>query len=570
MYIFKKIVGFYNELINSKWVYFLISFSILLSYYLLYIFRSLDHTVLMGWYFVFMLRDINMFELFLILSIVILASFLISKVNIKNRYNNEKYHILCLFFSGFIIGSLFWNIPEINPDAIRYITEAKYLDEYGIFRFFNDWGNELFVFIDFPSIPLFYGIIFRYLGEYREYIQLFNTILFSLTSVLVYKISKRLWNEEIGLYSGFLLLSFPYLLSQVPLILIDIPLMFFTVLSAFLIFKVFDNKYYSIPASLAIFFTLYAKMTGFLMIIPAISILIINYKSITKNSFRWILTIFLSLTLVILFFLWKKDIFINQILYTVTFPSDINPYSEGVLKYLFQIGSIVILFAILSIIISYRNKYKNYILLISWIIIPFFMLNVRLRYLIPVFPFIAVMASLSIGSLANKEVKRFLVLSLVLTSFVFTIYSYIPFEEEFTDANVKNAAEFTNSLNLSEIQLFMDFSEKHRYTPEPFVPLFDLYSQKKIIYYRNNTFYPVKDYSNTYTALYRLPSFYYANGSSNSPRTDQIIVIISDKKESNSIPSKYLENHFLTKEFNKTTFGVFIPSSVKVYIPKNY
>src|SRR3972149_9483899 len=233
MHIYKKADDFCNKLIESKLIYFLIGFAIVISYYILYIYRVNDSTVLMSWNLVFMFTDIKIEELLFILSIVILISFIISRININNYYNNEKYHLLFLFFSGIFVGSLFWNIPEINPDAARYFNQAKYLEEFGILKFFSDWGYDLFAWADFPSIPLFYGIIFRYIGEYREYIQIFNIILFSLTSVLTYKISKKLWNAEIGIYSGLLLISFPYLLSQIPLMLVDIPFMFLTILFCF-------------------------------------------------------------------------------------------------------------------------------------------------------------------------------------------------------------------------------------------------------------------------------------------------------------------------------------------------
>lgn len=568
MHISGKIKYIYNKLIKTKINYFLIGFAILILYYLLIRFRFKDTTVLMSWDLVFRYTEINIYILFLLLSIIIFISFVISKVNIFNRYNSEKYHILFLFFSAFIIGSLFWNIPEINPDAARYITQAKYLEEYGIWSYLNDWGHELFAYVDFPSIPFFYGIIFRYLGEYREYIQLFNTILFALTSVLIYKISKRLWNEEIGLYSGLLLMSFPYLLSQVPLTLVDIPIMFLTILFAFLILKVFDNKYYNIPASLVVFFIIYAKMTSILMIIPAIFILIINYKLVFKNPHRWIFTIFLSMVMVILFFLWKRDVFIDQILYILNIKNE-GSFVETPVNYLFQIGAIVMSLVVLSIIIPYKKMDKNYIILIVSIIIPYFILYLRIRYLIPVFPFIAIMASLSIYHIFSKDVKKFLVLSIAMTSIFFAIYTYIPFEENFTDMNIKNAADFTNTLNISEIQLFLVFPETYPFNPEPFVSLFDLYSHKKIIYSNDNKFYPGKDSSNSWTALYKLPDFYNQQKPSNSSDNDRIIVVFSEKEQSNSLPSKYLEEHILIKKFERKTYSILGPSSVKVYVPLN-
>jgi len=102
MQIYKKAEIFYNKLIEIKLIYFLISFAILSSYYILYTFRDLDTAVLMAWHMVFHYRPINIYELLLILSIVIFISFLISRINIFNKYNEEKYHILFLFFQGLL------------------------------------------------------------------------------------------------------------------------------------------------------------------------------------------------------------------------------------------------------------------------------------------------------------------------------------------------------------------------------------------------------------------------------------------------------------------------------------
>jgi len=568
--IYNKAFALYTKLNKIEVIYFLIGFSILISYYLLYIFRHVDKTVLVDWGSVFYYNNVNIYYILSILAIAISIGFIISKITINIPFDEEKFHIFVLFLSGLIIGSFFWNIPEINPDAIRYITQASYLEEYGIFAFFNDWGHEFFVWTDFPSIPFFYGIIFRYLGEYREYIQIFNTILFSLTSVLTYKISKTLWNKEIGLYSGFLLMSFPFLLSQIPLTLVDIPQMFLTTLSIYLILRVFDNKYFSIPASTALFFTAYTKITSIMVILPVFFILLINYRSILKDWYRWVFTIFFSGLLVFSFFFWKMDVIISQLNFLLNMNTE-NIVSESPVMYIFQIGTFVILLALFSVIVAYKKNDTNYIILIAWVIIPFLIFsNTRIRYMIPVFPGIAIMASLSLSTISVNSVKKFLFYSLVLTSIVFTIISYIPYEENFTNRNVKDAAEFTNDLDIPDIQLFLDFSENHRHTPEPFVSLFDFYSHKRIIYSDENKYYPTEDYSTTFTSVYELPSFYYDNKLKTISKNNPIIVIISDKKQSSSIPQEYLKNYVLVRKFEKSTLGVLTPSSVRVYLPMDY
>ena len=267
-------------------------------------------------------------------------------------------------------------------------------------------------------------------------------------------------------------------------------------------------------------------------------------------------------------FFWKRDVLIEQIQIIQSYSGPL--FYESEINYLFQLGPITIFLALLSIMVAYLKKDKNYIILIVWVLIPFIMLHdSRIRYMIPIFPFIAIMSSISLSFISNKTIKKFLILSLTLTSIVFTIYAYIPFEENFTDKNIKNAAEFTNTLNNSEIQLILDFSDKHPYDPKPFVPLFDLYSHKRIVYSDDYIFYPIQDYSYSWTALFRIPYSFYEDKSPNSLNNDRIIIIISDKEHSNSVPERYLEHHILIKKFESNIFSILTPSSVKVYLPQN-
>ena len=60
---------------------------------------------------------------------------------------------------------------------------------------------------DMPLVPFLYGLIFKFFGESRLYIQIFTTFFFSMTVVLTYMIGKTLWDEDTGLYGGMLLLG---------------------------------------------------------------------------------------------------------------------------------------------------------------------------------------------------------------------------------------------------------------------------------------------------------------------------------------------------------------------------
>ena len=80
-------------------------------------------------------------------------------------------------------------------------------------------------------MPFLYGLVFKFFGEQRIFIQVLNTLFYSLTVVLTYQLGKTLWDEDTGFWGGLLLLGFPYLYTQVPLMLVDVPTMFFFMLA---------------------------------------------------------------------------------------------------------------------------------------------------------------------------------------------------------------------------------------------------------------------------------------------------------------------------------------------------
>jgi 4-amino-4-deoxy-L-arabinose transferase-like glycosyltransferase len=155
------------------------------------------------------------------LVICIPAVWLLSRLSL-----GERYPSFLLFGSSFAVSACFWSEPEVIVDASRYFAEAKYLELYGVGFFLREWGRAIAVWTDLPVVPFFYGLVFKVFGESRLYIQIFTSLLFSLSAVLTSQVGKKLWDEDTGFYAGLLLLGIPYLYS-VPLMLVDVPSMFF-------------------------------------------------------------------------------------------------------------------------------------------------------------------------------------------------------------------------------------------------------------------------------------------------------------------------------------------------------
>lgn len=116
-------------------------------------------------------------------------------------------------------------------------------------------GEDLRPWLDLPAVPFSYGLIFKFLGESRIFIQILTTLFFSFSLLLTNKIGKKLWNDRIGFYAGFLLLGFPFLLSQIPFMMVDIPAMFFLLLSLYGCINILEKgaKKWKILTPVAIF-----------------------------------------------------------------------------------------------------------------------------------------------------------------------------------------------------------------------------------------------------------------------------------------------------------------------------
>ncbi|MEE8403269.1 MAG: glycosyltransferase family 39 protein, partial [Candidatus Hydrothermarchaeaceae archaeon] len=294
---------------NTRASYLSLSALILASYALLYRFRALDRNTLFGWDEIF---KTGMAEIFLLFISCLLLSYVISKAKFEI---NEKWDVPVLFLGAFLLGAVFWSAPEIHPDAGRYFAEAKYVEEYGALSFIRDWGGELNVMSDFPAVPFIYGLIFRFVGESKTYIQIFVTSLFAATSVLTYLIGRGLWNRDTGIYAALFLLSFPYLLSYtftLPLILLT----FFLTAAVYATLNALNarrGRIWIALSALFILLTVLSKASGVLLLSVIPAIFLASYLRAKDRTvlYRSASIALLSGALILLFVLYKFDVLVG-------------------------------------------------------------------------------------------------------------------------------------------------------------------------------------------------------------------------------------------------------------------
>ncbi|MEF9426211.1 MAG: glycosyltransferase family 39 protein, partial [Candidatus Mariimomonas ferrooxydans] len=434
-----------------------------------FMFRNLDDNRLTRWSWAF--SDVNIINIFAILVLGVIIAYAFSKVSFPERYPG-----IFLFLSSFVIGALFWEEPEVIVDTSRYFTQAKHLEMYGIKYFIEEWGRNIDVWTDLPLVPFLYGLIFKFFGEYRTYIQIFTTSLFSMTAVLIYLTGRTLWDKNAGFFAGLLFLGIPYIFSQVPTMLIDVPVMFFLMLSLFTFIRAMEKGGVWIAiSSVAIFFAFFSKYSTWLMLSVLVVIFLVYLKVPPTLTLplegggqgrgckkRVIFSRGCSIALIAGFFigiviLYKFDVISGQIRFLLEYQRPgLKRWSESfVSTFLFQVHPFITVSALFSAFIAFRKKDLRYLIIVwlMFLLVAVFQIR-RIRYLLITFPMVALMASYALQEIKTMELRRFIALCIVASSLVLAIFVYRPFLLKMSPVNLKNAGQYLNSLEIKNIEVF--------------------------------------------------------------------------------------------------------------------
>lgn len=548
--------------------YLLISLLTLLSFVALFVFRSIDDNRLTSWEWVFRRADVTMIYALLILGIG--AAFLLSKTTLP-----ERYPAVFLFFISFLAALPFWGEPEVIVDASRYFTQAKHLEEYGIGYFFREWGKNIFAWTDMPLVSFLYGLIFKVFGESRHFIQAFTTLLFSSAVVLTYGVGRSLWNEDVGFAAGLLLLGMPYLLTQVPLMLVDVPTMFFLLLSIFLTIKALEKGGAGIIASssAAVFFAFYSKYSTWMMLSVLVVVFLVYLKADHPGRraviHRGVAIAAVSAVLIGFIFLSKLDVFSEQIRLLMSYQKPgLKRWGESFAStFFFQIHPFITLSALYSFYLAFKKRDLKYAI-ISWLVILLLFFQIkRIRYTVPLFPMVALMASYGLARIKRKEIRRFVVCCVLFSSLTLSLFAYLPFTRQMSAVNLKKAGEFLDGIDEKTIEVYVLPQRESDVNPAVAVPILDLHTGKRITYRHDPSFFPpgegTEASSLRFTWEYKNPEYYEKMRAEGS----RAVVVISDREGDG--PAEDSENRMsgfrLIKTFSASE-GIFqFQTFVSVY-----
>ena len=527
----------------------------------LYMGRHLDDNRLTSWNWVF--DNTGDFRLPILLGAGVIAAFVVVKIRLQWR---PSY----LFFLSFLAVVPFWVVPEVIVDATRYFIQAKQLKIHGLEYFLSEWGRNIYAWTDLPFIPMLYGLVFKVVGENRIGIQVLNSLFFSGTVMLTYRLGVVLWNEELGRYAGFLLLGIPYIYTQVPLMLIDIPTMFFLLLAiySFTCYLLAGGALRFVTTSLVIFFAVFAKYSVWVFLsVFSMIFLVILPTNRRRVIVRCTLVLGAVLLLAGLTFLFFREVMTGQIELLVSYQKPgLKRWGESfVSTFLFQTHPLLTATAFLSAGAAFIKRDAKF-LIISFLVVLFFLLQInRSRYAIPVFPMLALMSSYGIMQFRSRETRRLFVACIVLTSFFISLGSYLPFLGRMSANNLQQAGKYLDEQNILSAGTVIFPQQDQVLNPLISLPLLDIYTASELVLLQNEEVETldrekVATSPLRFTWEYPVPAYYTPK--EDALPIDGLVIIGNSQDQTLPQPINILVQKFKNKKIFTSSTGKFIYKTI--------
>lgn len=392
---------------------------------------------------------------------------------------------LALFAAGAFAAVPLWSAPETIVDAARYFTQAKHLALFGPGFFAAEWGREIAAWTDLPLVPFLYGLIFMLFGEERIYVQLFTTLLFAATIVLTYGIGKVLWHARLGMHAALLLLAMPYLLTQVPLMLVDVPTMFFVTAAVFsLIQALARGGAWVLLAAVAVSAAALTKYSAWLLLAAAFLAVGVSRRRQPAALARAGLVAALGGAAFGLLLWTAQDVIAAQLTLLRDYQAPgLSRWRESLAStFLFQIHPFITAAALSSVIIAWARKDARYVIIGgTWLAIVL-VGSGRIRYLLPAFPLLALLAAYGLEALRLERLKRVVVGCAVASSLAIALFGYLPFLRHTSAANLADAGRLLDRLEGETVEVITLAQTGAPINPAVSVPLLDLHTAKHIVY----------------------------------------------------------------------------------------
>lgn len=453
---------------------------------------------------------------------------------------------------------IFLDSPETIVDSARYFIQAKSFSEFGPLHFFRHWGGEIFAWTDLPLMSALYGLLFTLWGESRLATQLLNALFFALTALLIAQLGRDLWDEETGRAGAFLFLGFPYLYSQTPLLLVDVGTMFVVLLSLAGLHRAMTRGgIYIVITALAVIAVFLVKYSAWLLLSGLVPIFFCSLGTDRRRALvRAGLALGPALVCVALLFWGMREVMADQLALLLEFqrPALRDGWSESLVStFFFQTHPLLTAALLYSLYRAGRERDLRYPA-VAWLIVLLLVIMElrRIRYSIPIFPLLALLAGYGLRDLADPGLRRHLLLVIVGSSLLLAWGAYLPFLKSMAERNLQEAGHYLDTLAEERIAVVVLAEADPAMDPRMAVPLLDLFTRKTLVYLPPAA--PpeppagVAESPLRFTWEMELPSFYVAAPTDSPPG---ILVVITGGPAAPFPPeiTAELEDFFLWRRF---------------------
>lgn len=441
--------------------------------------RHLDDNSLTSWAWVLAGRDLV--GLWVLHLAAVGAAWFLSRVALPRRWG-----LPAAVAAAFCVGVALAGQPEVVIDASRYFTQAKHLELFGASAFLRDWGGALPAWTDLPLPAFLYGLIFRVFGEQRLPQQVFSAGLFALTAFATARVGSLLWGARTGARGALLLLAIPCLLVQVPLLMADVPAMAAVTVAFWGLLETLERPgaWRVAAAALALAAALLAKYSTWVLLFGSCGLILL----LEARRGRWAAVARGSAALVAgalapaFFALLKPDLVQRQVALLAGFQWEglrrwVESYPS---TFLFQTHPVLAAAAFAALWQGWRGRDRAVLVAAA---LPFVLLVLgarRTRYLLPVFPMIALLAARGLEGLPGRA-RRFAVLAAAGFSLVMVFAVYRPFLMWVNTVNLQAAGRFLDEHGVVEAEVTVLPAPGVVINPEVAVPLLDYHTGAKII-----------------------------------------------------------------------------------------
>ena len=241
--------------------------------------------------------------------------------------------------------------------------------------------------------------------------------------------------------------------------------------------------------------------------------------------------------------------------------------------FLYQVHPFITIAALYSFYAAFKKRDLKF-LMVSWLIILVVIFQIkRSRYVMVVFPMLALMASYGLQKIKDMELRKYIVSSAAASSLAVAIFAYLPFLQEMGAVNFQRAGNALNSAGIERVVVYTISSSETVVNPAVGVPIIDLFTDNKISYQNDKShelpFKKIEKSPLRFTWAYENPD-YYENNNGDSALNSAIAII-------SNMPPGELPNHIKEKlegrkeaERFQASTGIFRYSPVvTVYLPED-